>query len=68
MYILKKAANNGFEEGVKDGNEDKKNGKSVKFKKINLNEVKSKVYDISYINGYNKVNSYKYFYKKNNLQ
>ena len=66
MYVLKKAINKGFNEGIKDGIEDKKKGQSVKFKKIDVSNLKSTMYDLGYVKGYNKVNGY--VYKKKNLQ
>lgn len=54
MYKYIKSYELGFIEGLKDALKD-----STKiFKKINELEVMSKLYDIGYINGYNKCINY----------
>lgn len=64
MYRYIKANKDGFVEGSKTAMEDIKNNKVRKFKKIDDFEIKSKLYDIGYIEGYNRY--YKYIKNINN--
>lgn len=59
MYKYIKAMQSGFFEGSKDAINDFEKKKHKSFKKIDDFEIKSKLYDIGYIEGYNKY--YKYF-------
>lgn len=64
MYKYYRAYKLGFNEGLKDAINSKKNRK---FKKINDKEVLSKLYDIGYIEGYNKYMNYNAFNSKKNI-
>lgn len=59
MYKYIKSYELGYIEGIKDALKDK----NKIFKKINELEIMSKLYDMGYINGYNKCITY----LKNNL-
>ena len=62
MYKYYRAYKIGFNEGLKDAI----NNKKIKyFKKINDKEILSKLYDIGYIEGYNKYIYYTFNSKKN---
>lgn len=53
MYKYKKIYDMALYEGMKDACEDYIKSKRKKFKKINDNLIKSKIYDKGYIKGYN---------------
>ena len=53
MYKYKKIYDMAIYEGMKDAYEDYTKLKRKKFKKINDNIIKSKIYDKGYIKGYN---------------
>ena len=70
MYKFFKAYELGNYEGIKSALEDYYNSKIKKFKNIDDEEVLSKLYDIGYINGYNKFIKYinsSFNYKKNSV-
>ena len=58
MYKLIKAYKLGYEEGIKDAYRDSFLYKKKKYKKPNYIEIMSKLYDIGYIEGYNKFINY----------
>lgn len=58
MYRYIKVYKLGYIEGIKDSIKDVKLNKSRTFKKIDDQEIKSKLYDIGYIKGYNKTMKY----------
>lgn len=53
MYKYKKIYDMALYEGMKDAYQDYIKSKRKKFKKINDNLIKSKIYDKGYIKGYN---------------
>ncbi len=54
MYKYIKSYNLGYNEGIRDAINDKKINKIKKFKKIDEKTIMAKLYDVGYINGYNK--------------
>lgn len=58
MYNYNKIYKLGFLEGTKKAIEDKKSKKQTKFKNINELDIVSKIYDIGFIDGYNRNRKY----------
>ena len=67
MYKYIKSYKLGYKEGYKDSKEDYLNNKRKKFIEIDKKEVLSKLYDIGYIDGYNKFINSTLNLNKNNV-
>lgn len=67
MYKYIKSYKLGFKEGYKDSKVDYLNNKRKKFINIDKKEVLSKLYDIGYIDGYNKFINSTLNLNKNNV-
>ena len=67
MYKYIKSYKLGYIEGYKDSKIDYLNNKRKKFIKIDKKEILSKLYDIGYIDGYNKFINNTLNLNKNNV-
>ena len=54
MYKYIKSYNLGYNEGVRNAINDRKKNKIKRFKKVDDKLIMAKLYDVGYINGYNK--------------